>query len=116
MGRRDEGSEAPYGWNSCSTEAKKTYARDHIYMISAYANTRKELMAAMKSTSFTTLERFRQRKMVPGEALLVFLHDLKQLLEQAMPGLDSADKEQLLLHQFVAGLPQQTVTSNGEYH
>ena len=52
-------------------------------------------MAAMKSTSFTTLERFRQRKMVPGEALLVFLHDLKQLLEQAMPGLDSADKETL---------------------
>ena len=67
-------------------------------------------MAAMKSTSFTTLERFRQRKMVPGEALLVFLHDLKQLLEQAMPGLDSADKEQLLLHQFVA-FPRQSANS-----
>ena len=66
---------------------------------------KKELMAAMTSMSFTTLERFRQRKMVPGEALPVFLHDLKQLLEQAMPGLDSAAKEQLLLHQFVAGLP-----------
>ena len=59
----------------------------------------------MTSTSFTTLERFRQRKMVPGEVLSVFLHDLKQLLEQAMSGLDSTAKEQLLLHQFVAGLP-----------
>ena len=43
--------------------------------------------------------------MFPGEALPVFLHDLKQLLEQAMPGLDAEAKEPLLLHQFVAGLP-----------
>ena len=43
--------------------------------------------------------------MFPGEALPVFLHDIKQLLEQAMPGLDAKAKEQLLLHQFVAGLP-----------
>ena len=54
---------------------------------------------------FNTLEKFRQRKMFPGEALPVFLHDIKQLLEQAMPGLDAEAKEQLLLHQFVAGLP-----------
>lgn len=86
--------EALAAWLELSTEAKKTYAV-----------TKKELMAAMTPTSFTTLEMFRQRKMVPGEALPVFLHDLKQLLEQAMPGLDSTAKEQLLLHQFVAGLP-----------
>ena len=86
--------EALAAWLELSTEAKKTYAK-----------TKKELLAAMTSTSFSTLERFRQRKMVPGEALPVFLHDLKQLLEQAMPGLDSTAKEQLLLHQFVTGLP-----------
>ena len=43
--------------------------------------------------------------MAPGEALQVFLHDLKQVLEQAMTGLDVTAKEKLLLHQFVAGLP-----------
>ena len=87
-------SEALAVWLELSTEAKKTYAK-----------TKKELLAAMTSMSFTTLERFRQRKMVPGEVLSVFPHDLKQLLEQAMSGLDSTAKEQLLLHQFVAGLP-----------
>lgn len=70
-----------------STEAKKTYAK-----------TKKELLTAMKSMSFTTPENFWQRKMVPGEVLPVFLHDLKQLLEQAMPGLESNAMEQLLLH------------------
>ena len=43
--------------------------------------------------------------MVPGEALPVFVHDIKQLLDQAMPGLDAKAKEQLLLHQLMAGLP-----------
>eukprot|EP00731_Ephydatia_muelleri_P003079 Em0001g3079a len=43
--------EALATWLELSTEAKKTYAK-----------TKKELIAAMTSTSFTTLERFRQRK------------------------------------------------------
>lgn len=86
--------EALAAWLEISTEAKKTYAK-----------TKKELLTALSSTSFSILEKFRQRKMFPGEALPVFLHDLKQLLEQAMPGLDAEAKEQLLLHQFVAGLP-----------
>ena len=43
----------------------------------------------MTSTSFRTLERFQQRKIVPIEGLSVFLHGLKQLPEQAMPRLYS---------------------------
>ena len=35
----------------------------------------------------------------------MFLHDLKQLLDQAMPKLDAGAKEQLIIHQFIAGLP-----------
>eukprot|EP00731_Ephydatia_muelleri_P013328 Em0007g638a len=85
--------EALAAWLEISTEAKETYAK-----------TKKELLTALSSTSFNILEKF-QRKMFPGEALPVFLHDIKQLLEQAMPGLDAEAKEQLLLHQFVAGLP-----------
>ena len=34
-----------------------------------------------------------------------FLHDLKPLLHQAMPGLRNEAREQLLLHQFLTGLP-----------
>jgi hypothetical protein len=86
--------EALASWLELSPEAKKTYAR-----------AKDEILAAMTSTSFNGLERFRQRKMVPGEALPVFVHDIKQLLDQAMPGLDAKAKEQLLLHQFMAGLP-----------
>ena len=57
----------------------------------------------MVSTSFTTLEQFHHRKLVPGEALSLFLHELKQLLDQAM--LEARAHEQLLLHQLLAGLP-----------
>ena len=32
-------------------------------------------------------------------------HDLKKLLLQAMPDLDTTTRDQWLLHQFVAGLP-----------
>ena len=39
----------------------------------------------------------------PEEALSVFVHDMKVLLEQAMPWLDNTAHDQLLLHQFLAG-------------
>eukprot|EP00731_Ephydatia_muelleri_P008756 Em0004g1094a len=68
-----------------------------------YAKAKDELLAAMTSTSFSTWRgTFPQRKMVLGEAQPVFLHDLKQLLEQAMSGLDSSAKEHL------AGIPLAT--------
>eukprot|EP00731_Ephydatia_muelleri_P021832 Em0014g423a len=70
-----------------------------------YGIVKEKLTAAMVSTSFTTLEQFHQRKLVPGEALSLFLHELKQLLDQAMPKLEARAREQLLLHRFVAGLP-----------
>ncbi len=54
---------------------------------------------------FTSLEVFHHRKLRPGEALSLFVHELKKLLEQAMPELESTARQQLLLHQFLAGLP-----------
>ena len=35
----------------------------------------------------------------------MYLHELKQLLRQAMPDTDAGTRDQLLLHQFVSGLP-----------
>ena len=60
----------------------------------------------MTPASFVTLDEFHRRKLLPGEALPVFVHHLKKLLLQAMPDLDTTTHDQLLLHQFVAGLLQ----------
>ena len=70
-----------------------------------YCIVKEKLTAAMVPTSFTTLKQFHHRKLVPGEALSLFLHEPKQLLDQAMPKLEARAREQLLLHQFLAGLP-----------
>ena len=37
----------------------------------------------------------------------MYVHQLKQLLGQAMPDISADVKEQLLLHQFLTGLPQE---------
>ena len=48
---------------------------------------------------------FHIRWLRPGESLSVFLHELKQLLDQAMPEAEAATRTQLVLHQFITGLP-----------
>ena len=63
--------------------------------------------------SFVSLDEFHRRKLLPGEVLFVFVHQKllkkkkkKKLLLQTMPDLDTTTRDQLLLHQLVAGLPQ----------
>ena len=55
---------------------------------------------------FVSLDEFHRRKLRPGEPIPVFVHDLKKLLEMAIPGINKEAKDSLLLHQFVAGLPE----------
>ena len=52
---------------------------------------------------FVTLDEFHRRKLRPGEPIPAFVHDLKKLLEMAIP---EEAKDSLLLHQIVAGLPE----------
>ena len=52
-----------------------------------------------------SVDDFRARKLLPNEALHVFLHELRQLLKQAIPEASDYTRKQLLLHQFVSGLP-----------
>ena len=66
---------------------------------------KKKLVSRITPNAFTTIEQFRQRKLIPDEALSLFLHDLKQLLDQVKPKLDTGAREQLIIHQFLAGLP-----------
>ena len=70
-----------------------------------YATAKEELSSTMMPMAFVSLDEFHRRKLRPGEALSVFVHDVKKLLEQAMPGLDKPARDQLLLHQFLSGLP-----------
>ena len=70
-----------------------------------YATAKKEISTALMPMEFVSLDEFHRRKLRPGEALSVFVHALKKLLEQAMPGLDKPARDQLLLHQFLAGAP-----------
>lgn len=51
------------------------------------------------------LEDFHHRKLWPSEPLSAYLHYLKKLLGWAIPGLEKSALGQLLLHQFLPGLP-----------
>ena len=60
---------------------------------------------AIKPMSFISLDDFHKRVLRPGEALSLYVYELKQLLSQAMPDISAPTSEQLLLHQFLTGLP-----------
>eukprot|EP00731_Ephydatia_muelleri_P019885 Em0012g710a len=51
------------------------------------------------------MDGFLKRRLRSGEALSLYLYELKRLLDQAMPGLDATARSPLLLHQFMEGLP-----------
>ena len=70
-----------------------------------YDTAKEKILGRMSPVKFVSLEEFHARKLLPGESLSVFVHQLKRLLNQAMPTVDAGTKGQLLLHQFVTGLP-----------
>ena len=71
----------------------------------SYEEARKQIQGKMMPMEFVSLEEFHRRKLRPDEALSVFVHNLKKLLEQAMPGLEATARDQFLLHQFLSGIP-----------
>ena len=70
-----------------------------------YATAKAKIIKTMAPVRFVSLDDFRARKLRPNEALPVFLHELRQLLKQAVPEASDDTRKQLLLHQFVSGLP-----------
>ena len=54
---------------------------------------------------FVLLEEFQKRAIFPGELVVIYLYELKQLLWQAMPELPEDAIWQLLIHQFLIGVP-----------
>jgi len=59
----------------------------------------KEIQLVVIPMGFVSLDEFHQRKLHPGEAILVFIHNLKKLLGIAVPSLNKEAKDPLLLHQ-----------------
>ena len=78
-------------WLELSTEQKADYAvaKEH-------------LITKMAPTEFVSLEEFHSRKMRPGEAIALYLYELKRLLQQAIPELEANTSKCLLLHQFLS--------------
>ena len=70
-----------------------------------YGVAKEEIKKAMRPMDFVLLDDFHRRKLQPGEALSVFVYDLKKLIDQAIPDMVKEAKECLLLHQFLMGLP-----------
>ena len=104
-----------YNWNN-STKALKlpTLLEGEALAIwlelgererSDYGTARSRILEAMTPMGFISLDAFHSRKLRPGEALSVFVHELKKLLDLAMPDLDDAARDRLLLHQFLGGIP-----------
>ena len=71
----------------------------------SYADAKQKIIDRLSPMNFISLDDFHARKLKPGEALSVFLHALQRLLGQAMPDAEVATWQQLLRHQFLAGLP-----------
>ena len=70
-----------------------------------YQTAKAKIVERMAPVRFVSFDEFRARKLQLNEALSVYLHELKQLLKRAMPDADAGTRDQLLLHQFVGGLP-----------
>eukprot|EP00731_Ephydatia_muelleri_P003473 Em0001g3473a len=86
--------EALAAWLDLAEETKKDYE-----------TAKKQLIDGLMPIAFTLLDKFHARKLLPGESPTVFSHDLRKLIVRAMPEIDSKARDQLLLHQFIAGLP-----------
>ena len=71
----------------------------------SYDVAKAKITKAMAPVQFVSLDDLGARKLRPNEALSVFLHELRQMLKQAMPEAGEGTRKQLLLHQFVSGLP-----------
>jgi len=72
---------------------------------SDYSVTVDKLKTKLAPMGFSSLEPFHTWKLQPGEALSLFLQDLRQKLFHTMPDIDGPARDQLFLHQFLAGLP-----------
>ena len=66
----------------------------------SYKGAKAKKIERMSLVQFVSIDDFYRRKLLPGEPLSVFVHELKRLMDEAMPDADVATRKQLLTHQF----------------
>ena len=66
---------------------------------------KEQLIAKMAPTEFVSFKEFHSQKLRLGEAITLYLYDLKRLLRQALPEMEADSSKPLLLRQFLSGLP-----------
>ena len=96
--------EALVTWLALDEEDQKTFEE-----------TKTKMIKILSPTEFMTQNQFHQRKLAPGEPLLVFIYEQKKLLRHAMPNVLADVPNQLLLYQLLGGLPmtvRKTTTSD----
>ena len=76
----------------------------------SYSTAKEKIIEQMAPANFVSLAGFHKRTLRPGESLSVFAHELKRLLQQALPTADASTSKQLVLHQFINGLPSSLST------
>ena len=70
-----------------------------------YKDAKAKLIERMGPMQFTSMDDFHRCRLLPGESLSVFVHELKHLLDHGMPEADVTTRKQLLIHQFLTGVP-----------
>ena len=65
-----------------------------------YTRTKKKITDATKPMSFILLDNFYKQLLHPGEPLSLYVHELKQLLNQTMLEISAQTTEQLLCTSF----------------
>ena len=68
----------------------------------SYATSKGKIITKMAPMRFMSLNDFSAQRLNPGKSLSVFLHKLSK---KAMPDAETTMRNQLLLHQFISGLP-----------
>ena len=66
----------------------------------------KKIFEKLSPQDFMSLDGFHKRQLHPGEPISVYVHEMKRLLSQAIPELVGGPRNQLLLHQFLSGIPE----------
>ena len=63
----------------------------------------------VEASGFVAFAEFQARKLRPGETALLYVHELKRLLEDAMPNLDADSQDRTLFQQLLVDSPMTAV-------
>ena len=70
-----------------------------------YKVAKAKMLEQMGPVQFISMDDFYHCRLLLGKSLSVFIHELKRLMDRAMPDADAPTRKQLLIHQFLTGIP-----------